>query len=141
MNISNSDSGLEDFGKSIVSSVKEAKTTPVPTTATSSGQGYGDPANPKYNAIAPEIMWTRLWARLRCAPSRCGCTNPAIPTSTKITPRILHTVFAILSSCEAKNTSACHSKAPHQNTRLFRNGRIVYQTREIMTIFLIQILD
>src|SRR6185369_4127527 len=56
-----------------------------------------DPAKPKYKAIAPDTMWTRLWYRLRCAPSRPGATKPAIPTSTKTTPRSLQTVFAMIS--------------------------------------------
>lgn len=44
MNILNSDSGLEDFGKSVVSTTKES---PKASTVATSTQGYGDPANPK----------------------------------------------------------------------------------------------
>jgi len=40
-------------------------------------------------------MCTKLWAGLRCAPSKVGAAKPATPTITKTTPRILQTVFAM----------------------------------------------
>src|SRR3989442_125587 len=42
-------------------------------------------------------MWTKLCGGFKWAPSRSGLAKPAIPTSNKTIPRILQTVFAMVS--------------------------------------------
>src|SRR5690349_18345403 len=101
-----------------------------------------DPAKPKYNAIAPDTMCTRLCGGVRCAPNKCGATNPAMPTITKITPRSLQTVFAILlgSSCETFKRVRCYQRHRFMCEGLSRNARIVHQPGKINTRFLIESL-
>src|SRR5947207_3604193 len=54
----------------------------------------GEPAKPRYRAIAAVSRWTMLWIGVRCIPRRWGTANPQRPTISRTTPRILQRVLA-----------------------------------------------